>query len=486
MADNKLQRVPPLQSVVPIVDKYGKPTVQFLRLFNQHFPNVQVTYGVATGAAALAGAAQPGDNDLTALAGLSGTGIACRTAADTWAVRTLSPPAAGLSISNPAGVAGNPTFALANDLAALEGLSGMHTIYYRSAADTWSAVTIGTGLDFTGATLSCTVTGGTGTVTTTGSPASGNLAKFSGATSIVNGDLSGDVTTSGTLATTIANNAVTTAKINNSAVTLAKIANAAASSKLVGSGASGSGSAYAEISLGTGLSMSGTTLNASGGGSYSGARVKKASDQIGANYSTTSPVVWDTEVEDIGGWHHFTSTVTITIASPGVVSWTAHGFNNGNAISFSTTGALPTGLTAGTTYYIVSAATDTFQVSATPGGSAINTSGSQSGTHTATNDSVFRVPTGVTRIECGAAIRLANFSTTAAITFVFAKNGTATFDEVAGQNYVTGVTVPRTCIFSGPMVVTPGDNLEVLLGSGADTSVDITAAISSFWIRAIG
>jgi hypothetical protein len=43
---------------------------------------------------------------------------------------------------------------------------------------------------------------GAGTVTTTGSPASGNLTKFSGATSIVNGDLSGDCTTSGTLVIT--------------------------------------------------------------------------------------------------------------------------------------------------------------------------------------------------------------------------------------------------------------------------------------------
>lgn len=58
----------------------------------------------------------------------------------------------------------------------------------------------------------------------------------------------------------------TTLTIDNSAVTLAKIANAAASSKLVGSGASGSGSAYVEITLGTNLSMSGTTLNASGSG----------------------------------------------------------------------------------------------------------------------------------------------------------------------------------------------------------------------------
>lgn len=47
-------------------------------------------------------------------------------------------------------------------------------------------------------------TAGSGTVTTTGSPASGNLTKFSGVTSIVNGDLSGAVTTSGTLVTTLA------------------------------------------------------------------------------------------------------------------------------------------------------------------------------------------------------------------------------------------------------------------------------------------
>lgn len=44
---------------------------------------------------------------------------------------------------------------------------------------------------------------GAGNVTTSGSPASGNLTKFSASTVITNGDLSGDVTTSGTLATTL-------------------------------------------------------------------------------------------------------------------------------------------------------------------------------------------------------------------------------------------------------------------------------------------
>jgi hypothetical protein len=86
--------------------------------------------------------------------------------------------------------------------------------------------------------------------------------------------------------------------------------------------------------------------------------------------------------------HHYldgkTSTVTITNASPGVVTWTAHGLQNGEAIVLSTTGSLPTGLVAGTVYYVVSRAADTFQLSATVGGASINTSSAGAGVHTAT------------------------------------------------------------------------------------------------------
>lgn len=87
-------------------------------------------------------------NDLAAVEGLGGTGLAARTAADTWTTRTLQPPAAGITISNPAGVAGDPTFALANDLAALEAL-GTTGLGARTAADTWTTRTVavaGTGI----------------------------------------------------------------------------------------------------------------------------------------------------------------------------------------------------------------------------------------------------------------------------------------------------------------------------------------------------
>ena len=46
------------------------------------------------------------------------------------------------------------------DLTALAALSGTNTIYYRSAASTWSSVTIGTGLTFSGGTLAASSAGG--------------------------------------------------------------------------------------------------------------------------------------------------------------------------------------------------------------------------------------------------------------------------------------------------------------------------------------
>lgn len=90
------------------------------------------------------------------------------------------------------------------------------------------------------------------------------------------------------------------------------------------------------------------------------------------------------------------ATITVTIASPAVVTYTAHGLLNTNgradmaAIVFTTTGALPTGIVAGTRYWTIPSTitANTFQIATSIAnaiaGTAVNTSGTQSGVHTGT------------------------------------------------------------------------------------------------------
>lgn len=79
-------------------------------------------------------------------------------------------------------------------------------------------------------------------------------------------------------------------------------------------------------------------------------------------------------------------TVTLTIASPCVVTLASHGFITGDSIYLTTTGALPTGLTANTLYYVISVDFNTFRLATSYANAiastAINTSGTQSGVHT--------------------------------------------------------------------------------------------------------
>lgn len=86
-------------------------------------------------------------NDLLALEGLASTGIAVRTATDTWAQRTLTGTAARISISNGDGVAGNPTVDIDATYAGQTSIVTLGTV----ATGTWNATTIavnkgGTGL----------------------------------------------------------------------------------------------------------------------------------------------------------------------------------------------------------------------------------------------------------------------------------------------------------------------------------------------------
>jgi hypothetical protein len=62
----------------------------------------------------------------------------------------------------------------------------------------------------------------------------------------------------------------------------------------------------------------------------------------------------------------------------------AHGFENGDLLLYTAGTAAITGLTTATYYYVVNKATDDFQVSATSGGSAINLTGTGTGSQTFT------------------------------------------------------------------------------------------------------
>ncbi len=183
--------------------------------------------------------------------------------------------------------------------------------------------------------------------------------------------LTGDVTASGpgSVAATIANNAVTTSKIATTAVTLARIANASASSKLVGSGASGSGSSYAEISLGSGLTMTGTTLSASGtGGTVTATGTLTSGKTIIGNGGS------DVTVSSLTGTVVGSSSGTLAAATAGT-DYTALAFKtisvSGQSDVVADTAADTLTLAAGSNITLTTnASTDTITIAASGGGGA--------------------------------------------------------------------------------------------------------------------
>lgn len=78
--------------------------------------------------------------------------------------------------------------------------------------------------------------------------------------------------------------------------------------------------------------------------------------------------------------------VTMTIGTPGTVTWTAHGLSDGDRVVFFTDGALLTGITAYKPYYVVNSTANDFEIAATPGGTPIDFSGTQSGVHQAAHE----------------------------------------------------------------------------------------------------
>jgi hypothetical protein len=148
------------------------------------------------------------------------------------------------------------------------------------------------------------------------------------------------------------------------------------------------------------------------------------------------------------------ATVTMTIASPCVVSW-ANVFVDGQPIAFTTTGALPTGIVAGTTYYVKTPNTSTFNLAATPGGTAIVTTGTQSGVHTG----------------CAAGGGLATFTAPQCLW-----KGTAT---ISGTTLTIVSTVSGTFTANGGQV--GGQLGATLYGNGLTQPTNVVSGAGSTW-----
>jgi hypothetical protein len=221
---------------------------------------------------------QPLDSDLTAFAGLSANGLVARTGAGAVSVRSIDQPAAGITVTNGDGVSGNPTIGLANDLAAVEGLSTTGFVR-RTGADTWSASAIVdgdlpsalTGKTYNGLTLTANATG----FTVAGGTTSKTLT------------LNNSITLAGTDGTTITLPSVTgTVALDNQTMYLGTTA--VAINRVSGS-----------------LTLSGVDISGSAGSATTATTATKATNLAGGNGTTL-----------LGAIGYQSGTDTTTLLSP--------------------------------------------------------------------------------------------------------------------------------------------------------------------------
>lgn len=130
------------------------------------------------------------------------------------------------------------------------------------------------------------------------------------------------------------------------------------------------------------------------------------------------------------------SVVTISNATPAVITWANHGLANDTPITITTDGALPTGLTASKIYFVCGSKQGTFNLCASPGTNALSTSTAGSGTHTAvaTRHDIFEA------LIATASVTASIATTVLTVATVLAGSGTLAVGHILSGTGVTAGT----------------------------------------------
>jgi hypothetical protein len=174
--------------------------------------------------------------------------------------------------------------------------------------------------------------------------------------------------------------------VNDNAYTITVSATANATDA---SGSPGGGTVVTQYETNTGASyqipLVGWGAGVWGGGTWGNSQSTATSLYIWNQQNFGEDLIYGPRGQGIYYWNanvgYAAIQITITIASPGVITLPAgFSFPDGTAFTFTSTGALPTGLTVGQVYFVVNSTGGTFSVATTLGGTPITTSGGQSGT----------------------------------------------------------------------------------------------------------
>ena len=156
------------------------------------------------------------------------------------------------------------------------------------------------------------------------------------------------------------------------------------------SGSPGGGSVVTQYQVNTGtaqqIPLTGWGAGAWGSGAWGIGSTSATSLQLWSQINFGQDLIFGVRGGGVYYWYASVGTspiqVTISVASPAVITLPASfEIRDGTAITFTTTGALPTGLTVGNIYYVVNSSANTFEVSNTYDGPSITTSVAGSGTH---------------------------------------------------------------------------------------------------------